>query len=252
MADATRISWADATFNPWWGCVEVSPACDHCYARDFAKYASPGLWGLHAPRRFFGDRHWDEPFRWHRRAEKAGKRHRVFCASMADVLEERHDAVGREMDRARERLWSTITNTPALDWLLLTKRPQNYRRLVPGEILALPNVWPGTTAECDVYRWRVDRLLHLSCRGPRWVSYEPVLGPLSAEPGISWYIVGGESGPVHRPMDLAWLENLIHGCRTHGAAVFVKQDSARRPRTQGRIPEALWVRDFPQHVATGA
>ena len=62
MGDTTAISWADATFNPWWGCVEVSPACDHCYARDFAARTWPGLWGAEAPRRFFGDKHWNEPF----------------------------------------------------------------------------------------------------------------------------------------------------------------------------------------------
>src|SRR5215471_6377028 len=121
MGERTAISWCHHTFNPWWGCVEVSPACDHCYARDFAVRTSPGLWGHDAPRRFFSDQHWEEPLRWSRRAEGAGERRRVFCASMADVLEERDDGVGRALDEARERLWFTIAGTPALDWLVLTK-----------------------------------------------------------------------------------------------------------------------------------
>ncbi|HXJ77945.1 MAG TPA: DUF5131 family protein [Candidatus Methylomirabilis sp.] len=246
MGERTTISWCDHTFNPWWGCVEVSPACDHCYARDFAHRTSPGLWGHEASRRFFGDRHWTEPLRWSRRAEAAGQRRRVFCASMADVLEERDDVVGRELDQTRQRLWSTIAGTPALDWLLLTKRPQNYRRLVPAEILARPNVWPGTTVESADYTWRADALLNLDCAGPRWVSYEPTLGPLSAIPGIAWYIVGGESGPIHRPMDPAWIEGLLEGCRRYGAALFVKQDSGRWPGKQGRIADALWVQEFPR------
>src|SRR5262249_43278041 len=150
------------------------------------------------------------------------------------------------LGRARQRLWSTIADTPGLDWLLLTKRSQNYRRLVPAGILARPNVWPGTTVESSDYTWRADALVHLPCAGPRWVSYEPVLGPLSAIPGIAWYIVGGESGPIRRPMDLAWLEELLRGCRKHGAAVFVKQDSGRRPGMHGRIPAALWVQEFPR------
>src|SRR5262249_24238059 len=97
------------------------------------------------------------------------------------------------------------------DWLLLTKRPQNYRRLVPAELLGLPNVWPGTTVESADYAWRADALLNLACAGPRWVSYEPALGPLSAITGIDCYIVGGESGPVHRRMEVAWLEELLRG-----------------------------------------
>src|SRR5262245_11351705 len=145
MGERTAISWCHHTFNPWWGCVEVSPACDRCYAREFANRVGQAAWGADAPSRFFKGQHWEAPIRWHRRADKRSERHRVFCASMADVLETRDDEVGREMDHARQRLWTTIARTPALDWLLLTKRPQNYRRLVPGEILALPNVWPGTT-----------------------------------------------------------------------------------------------------------
>jgi len=246
MGEKTAITWCDHTFNPWWGCVEVSPACDHCYARDYAARLAPGFWGADAPRRFFGDKHWDEPFRWHRRARAAGVRRRVFCASMADVLEERDDDVGRQLTQARERLWGTIVGTPALDWLLLSKRPQNYRRFVPAEILALDNVWPGTTAESDGFRWRVATLRGLACAGPRWVSYEPALGPLTRVEGIGWYIVGGESGPRHRAMSLEWLARFVGECREAHVPVFVKQDSGLRAGQQGRIPQALWVQEFPR------
>src|SRR5262245_27940087 len=140
MGYVTSISWCDHTFNPWWGCVEVSPACDHCYARQEAKRYGHAVWGSDAPRRFFGNRHWSEPIKWNRRAQRDGVRRRVFCASMADVLEERDDVVGRELDTARRGLWDVIANTDQLDWLLLTKRPAGYRRLVPREILARPNV----------------------------------------------------------------------------------------------------------------
>lgn len=246
MAEQTGITWAHSTFSPWHGCVEVSPGCDNCYARDFSARLGYRVWGKDAARRFFGDKHWEEPFRWHRRAERLGERRRVFCASMADILEERDDAEGDLMRQARHRLWFVILNTPSLDWLLLTKRPQNYRRLVPAEILARPNVWPGTTVESQDYQWRADALLDLACAGPRWVSYEPALGPLSATPGIAWYVVGGESGPAARPMDLAWIQEILRGCRTHGAACFVKQDSGRAPGQQGRIPDISWIKEFPQ------
>jgi Protein of unknown function (DUF5131) len=111
MAKQTGISWAHHTFQTWWGCVEVSPACDNCYARELAASPLHGfseqgkrgfpIWGKDAPRRFFGEAHWREPLGWNRQAERAGERHRVFCASMADVLETRSDAVGEQMDRER-------------------------------------------------------------------------------------------------------------------------------------------------------
>src|SRR5687767_4989547 len=123
MGQKSKIEWTDSTFNPWWGCVEVSPACDHCYARTFAKRTGHSVWGKDAPRRIFGDTHWSEPLKWNRKAEAFGVRHKVFCASMADVMES-----GIHLDGQRERLWALIEASPWLDWLLLTKRPQNFRR----------------------------------------------------------------------------------------------------------------------------
>lgn len=262
MGKDTGITWTDHTFNPWWGCVEVSPACDHCYARELAASKLHGfseqgtrgvaIWGKDAPRRFFGDTHWQQPVTWNRQAERAGERRRVvFCASMADVLETRSDAVGERLDAERERLWRLIAGTPGLDWLLLTKRPQNYRRLVPPGILALPTVWPGTTVESADYLWRAEELLRLGCAGPRWISYEPALGPLdfgeALGPGrLAWIVVGGESGPTRRRMNLVWLEDLAGQCQRARAALFVKQDSATLSGKQGRIPAALWARkEFP-------
>src|SRR5262245_40013414 len=134
MAEQTAIAWCHATFNPWWGCVEVSPGCDNCYARDLAKIYGPRVWGKDAPRRFFGPKHWQEPLRWNAKAEAAGERRRVFCASMADVFEERDDQIGRFLAAERFKLWNLIAATPWLDWLLLTKRPAGMRRLLPKEI----------------------------------------------------------------------------------------------------------------------
>src|SRR5262245_39758568 len=123
MGKTTAISWAHHTFNPWWGCVEVSPACDFCYARTWAARRGHAVWGKDAPRRFFGDNLWRQPLAWNRAAARAGERRRVFCASMADVLEQRSDAVGERMEAERSRLWGLIRATPYLDWLLLSKRP---------------------------------------------------------------------------------------------------------------------------------
>jgi protein gp37 len=260
MAEKTGIGWTWNTFNPWWGCVEVSPACDHCYAREWA--ARPGsitsregliVWGKDAPRRPASENYWQDPARWNRRAQRTGIRERVFCASMADIGEERSDDVGRQLDAWRDRLWSVIESTPYLDWQLLTKRPRLYTSMSPRSILALPNVWPGVTCENADYGWRLDQLTEVECTGPRWVSYEPALGPLPWErwltptPRLGWVIIGGESGKddERRTLDLAWLRDAVAACRAARIPVYVKQDTARRAGQQGRIPDELWIHEWP-------
>lgn len=245
MGKDSAIEWTHHTFNPWWGCARVSPGCEHCYAEAFAKRTGKAKWGVSEPRRFFGDAHWLEPLKWNAAAEKAGERHRVFCASMADVFEDR-----RDLDASRLRLWSLIADTPHLDWLLLSKRPENMTKMLPwtrddaaarGLGRPWPNVWIGATVEDQK---RADRLLDL-VQVPavvRFLSCEPLLGPVSLgllgnlpktiEPDymnspvhyhIHWVIVGGESGPGARPFDLAWARSIVAECRTVGVAVHVKQ-----------------------------
>src|SRR5687767_5634241 len=128
MAKDSRIEWTHHTFNPWWGCVKVSPACAHCYAESWAHRLGAKLWGRDAPRRFFNDEHWKHPIRWNSEAERAGVRRRVFCASMSDVFE-----IRAELNPWRAKLWPLIERTPWLDWLLLTKRPQNIQRMAPWD-----------------------------------------------------------------------------------------------------------------------
>jgi protein gp37 len=244
MAEKTSIAWCHATFNPWWGCVEVSTECDRCYARELSQRLGRARWGKDAPRFFFGDKHWAGPGAWNRKAAAAGERRRVFCASMADVCEERDD-----LEPHRQRLWTLIRETPALDWLLLTKRAGAMGRLIPADILALPYVWPGVTCGHPDSQWRVEKLVELECAGPRWVSAEPLLDALRLEPWlgrIGWVITGGESGSGYRVMDLAWLRALVDQCRDARSAIFVKQDSGPRSGQQGRIPDELWVQEWPR------
>src|SRR4030095_14278146 len=107
MAKNSQIEWTHHTFNPWWGCQKVSPACDNCYAELWAKRMGRQLWGKDAPRRFFSEAHWREPLKWNHNAQVAGIRERVFCASMADVFERRSD-----LTEQRLRLWELIRSTP--------------------------------------------------------------------------------------------------------------------------------------------
>src|ERR1039458_2213458 len=127
MAENSKIEWTDHTFNPWWGCTPVSSACDFCYAEALSKRFGKDLWG-NKPRQRTSAQNWNQPRKWNRQAEKMGVRYRVFCASMADVFD---NQVPTEW---RDDLWQLIRETPHLDWLLLTKRPQNISKMLPPAI----------------------------------------------------------------------------------------------------------------------
>lgn len=125
MAENSKIEWTNHTFNPWRGCQKVSPGCQHCYAETLSKRnpAVLGEWGPNGKRVIASEAHWRLPLKWNKAAKLAGERHRVFCASLADVFEDRPELVA-----PRVRLFHLISETPNLDWLLLTKRPENIRR----------------------------------------------------------------------------------------------------------------------------
>jgi protein gp37 len=149
MGVETGIMWTNHTFNPWWGCTKVSPGCDNCYAETFDKRVhgvGKGHWGKDAPRRTFGDKHWNEPLKWNKAAEKAGKPALVFCASMADWCDA--DAPPGALE-SLHALWRA---TPWLRWQMLTKRPGRIARSLPaGWGQGYPNVWLGTTVEDRVH-----------------------------------------------------------------------------------------------------
>jgi protein gp37 len=259
----TSIAWTHYTFNPWWGCVKVSPGCEHCYAEAWAHRMGKDLWGPASTteRRFFGDAHWREPIVWARRRRRGDARHLVFCASMADVFEE-VGAAGR-IPEARARLWRLIEETPDLTWQLLTKRPENVARMVPVEWERdgwPANVWLLTTVE-DQQR-ADERLPEFLCLRAKvkGVSCEPLLGPLDLSrylrgwqpepvhvcgsdpelcearcpdveqvesPRLSWVIVGGESGHEARPFDQAWARSIRDQCVDHRVPFFMKQCGSR-------------------------
>ncbi len=226
MAKNSKIEWTNHTFNPWWGCSRVSPACDHCYAETWAKRVGQDLWGKEAPRRFFGDTHWSEPLKWQKEAKQFNERRRVFCASMADVFEDRSD-----LDSSRLRLWQLIERTPNLDWLILTKRPQKIKKLSPWAEGAIwpPNIWLGTTVENQKFaKLRLPHLLKHKT-SVHFVSCEPLLGHIDlsewllSEQKLNWIIAGGESGPGARPMDPEWARSLRDQAKKHKAAFHFKQ-----------------------------
>jgi protein gp37 len=262
MARQTAIAWADATFNPWLGCLRVSPACDHCYAAALAKRTgrrdSHGrdLWHPRADRVRTRPAYWAQPIAWNRAALAAGIRRRVFCASMADVFD------NKPPQAWRADLWALIRATPALDWLILTKRPQNAPAMLPGDWGAgYPNVWLGTTTENQLEAAR--RIPHLVALPAtiRFLSVEPMLEPLDLDPWLDelgWVICGGESGVGNRsrPMDPAWVRQLRDQVQPRGIALFVKQTGSNRAlwpgvrhlkgETPSEWPADLRIQDFPR------
>ena len=249
MGESSSIGWTNATFNIVLGCTPVSPGCANCYAEKLAKRNRVG-WGPNAARRTLADSTWAKPLAWNRKAARDGVRRRVFCGSMGDVFED-HPTVNRE----RQRLWPLIRQTPGLDWLLLTKRPERINKCLPddwGED-GYPNVWIGTSIEDQP---RADeRLGHLAnsyANGRTFVSAEPLLGPIDMGRMlmfIRWVIVGGESGPGFRPMEPEWADSIRQQCEEAEArngspvAFFYKQDAAYR---SGTIAEpGRWPQDFP-------
>ena len=221
MAKNSRIEWTDHTFNPWWGCVKVSPACEHCYAETWAKRLGKNIWGKRADRRFLSDNNWLQPLKWNADANAKGQRARVFCASMADVFEDR-----RDLDDERQRLFKMISNTHSLDWLLLTKRTDMIQTLAPWGASWPDNVWIGTTVEDQR---RANERLPLLAKIPavvRFISAEPLLGPLNLEPwleNLDWVILGGESGAKSRPSNPKWFNDVVNQCVSAGVAVHFKQ-----------------------------
>lgn len=223
MAENTRIEWAHHTFSPWIGCQRVSPGCEHCYAEQWAKRYRFVEWGATGERVKTSASYWRQPLRWDKQAIALGIRYRVFCASMADVF----DAKAPEV--VRRALWELISQTSNLDWLVLTKRPENFGSMLPadwGE--GYPNVWLGVTAENQECANTRIPLLKAQAAKRRFVSAEPLLGPInlfraSADNGIDWLIVGGESSRHARPMNPEWVRALRDQCGKIAIPFFFKQ-----------------------------
>lgn len=311
MGKDSKIEWCHHTFNPWWGCEKVSPACAHCYAETWAKRCGADVWGAKAERRVFGVKHWNEPLRWNKLAAKqrvisngqvlsqwgtcetAGEpeslrvqfdfddgftgemrpeewealkpfRPRVFCASMADVFEDRP-----ELMLERLRLLKLIFDTPNLDWLLLTKRPGNVMRML-GDCLGVlwlgmteanspfsnwldgwhlgrapENVWMGTTVEDQVRaEERVPVLLGIPAK-VRFLSCEPLLGPVLLDNSVtSWLSCTSAQGEpeVQQGTDVDCCESFSdHGDHFHGIDWVI---AGGESGPQARPMDAEWARSL--------
>lgn len=247
------------TFNPWIGCTKVSDGCKFCYAETLMDNRYGRVkWGPQGTRSKTSDAYWRKPFAWNEKAKQLGVRLKVFCASLADVFEDRPELI-----EWREELLALILDTPNLNWLLLTKRPQNVEQMV-DEILGpvrlgwddLPNVWIGTSVENQyAANERIPHLLSIPAR-VRFLSAEPLLGNVwiggkdwseIPKPKVDWVIVGAESGPNHRVMNLSWAHYLRLQCRLMHIPFFMKQLGGHPDKRHdiSRFPVDLQIREFP-------
>jgi protein gp37 len=244
----SKIQWTDHTFNPWIGCAKVHAGCTHCYAEELmATRYGRVEWGKDGTRA--RTKTWGDPIRWDRAAAAAGVRAKVFCASLADVFELR-----AELAPWRADLFRLIDRTPNLDWLLLTKRPENVASMwhsltyvdesgnewgesKPTAVrFKRENVWLGTSpCNQETADKAIPSLLESrDLAKVLFLSAEPLIGPvdLSAylpsfrDPQrsfVDWVIVGGESGHGARPCAKEWVRSLVNQCEAAGVACFVKQ-----------------------------
>jgi protein gp37 len=226
VTENSKIEWTDHTFNPWLGCTRVSPGCEHCYAEALSKRTGLVGWGVGSTRRHTSADYWRAPVRWNAKAAKQGRRFSVFCASMADVFDD-HPSVRPEW---RGDLWKLIADTPCLDWLLLTKRPENWAKFLPAR--SPGSKWAHVRIGCTIEDQRRfdERAPHMIREhGHGWqtfVSYEPALGPVDFAPAIhaiGWLIAGDESGHGARRSDENWYRDARDVCRSAGVPFFLKQ-----------------------------
>jgi protein gp37 len=243
MADKSAIEWTEATWNPVTGCDRVSSGCDHCYALTLAarlkamgqpKYqrdGDPRTSGLG-----FGvtvhPAELEVPRRWRRPRV-------IFVNSMSDLF---HPQVSADFVA---RVFEVMAATPQHTYQVLTKRPKRARQLLRDRA-PVPNIWLGVSIEDDRVVDRAEVLREVPV-AVRFLSLEPLLGPLPSLDlaGIDWVIVGGESGPDHRPMRREWVLDLRDRCQAAGVPFFFKQWGGPTPKSGGRVLEERTWDEMP-------
>lgn len=225
----TKIRWTDETWNPTTGCSRISAGCKNCYAEQislrFGHSAKPWTARNAADNVVLHPERLRKPYTW--RSPK-----RVFVNSMSDLF---HELIPDEYVAAVFRVMEEL---PQHTFQVLTKRPHRAA-LWPGPWPA--NVWMGTSVENRKVLYRLDELRRCPAQ-VRFVSAEPLIGPLGAIDltGIAWVIVGGESGPRHRPLDKAWARHIRDQCIASGVAFFFKQDSGPRTEMRPWLDGLIW------------
>ena len=231
---ASRIEWTEATWNPVTGCSKCSSGCKNCYAERMAtrlramgqpKYRNGFRVTVH-PRAL------PVPIAWR-------KPRMVFVNSMSDLFHEKvpDDFIMQVFEVMSDACWHTFQ--------ILTKRPHRLEEL-NGSIRWPTNVWMGVTVEEGAYTDRLEPL-RASDAAVKFVSFEPLLGSISDPDldGIDWAIVGGESGPGARAIELQWVLDIRDACVRKSVPFFFKQWGGVRKTKAGRLLEGREWNQLP-------
>ena len=241
MGDKSTIEWTDATWNPVTGCTKVTRGCDNCYAERFAERFR-GTIGHHFESGFdltLRPERLSQPLRW--------KRPRmIFVNSMSDLF---HKDIPKDFI---DRVFDTMEAADRHVFQVLTKRSSlmgNYLRHRYGSELTPRHIWCGVSVEDEMATARVQHLQKAPV-SVRFLSIEPLLGPVGDMDieGISWVIVGGESGPKARPMELPWVLDIRDLCAREGVPFFFKQWGGRTPKSGGRLLEGIEHNAKPDYL----
>lgn len=234
MGDYSAIEWTDATWNPVTGCSKVSPGCKNCYAerlslqlkkRGVAKYSRGFRLTVHRDA-FHVPLHWKRP-------------RKIFVNSMSDLF---HQDVPFG---TIERIYDVMVRADWHIYQILTKRPHIMARFLQGREVP-DHIWVGTSIELRQYLVRLDDLRKIDAR-VRFISFEPLLGSIGPcdLTGIAWAIVGGESGPNYRPVEVDWIRELRDLCLAQGVRFFFKQWGGLKPKSGGRLLDGRTWEEYP-------
>lgn len=238
----SEIKWCGPTFNIVEGCSEVSPGCDNCYAKRNNTRWGKNNWD--GALRIMKDSNWENPPKWQRKAVKEGTNPLVFCGSMCDVFDKNIP------DSERNKLFKLIKNTPNLIWLLLTKRAPNIKKYLPDDWGPdYDNVWLGVSVENKKHGLpRINDLKKIPAK-LSFLSCEPLLEDLGTLDltGISWVIVGGESGAKvkRRPMKKEWVYNIKRQCEEQGVTFFFKQWNGDKKNPDDHLLDGKLYQNWP-------
>jgi protein gp37 len=222
MSLESAIEWTDATWNPTTGCTKVSPGCAHCYIERTPPFRIGGRRFVRGTTdvRLHDDR-LDAPLHWRRPR-------RVFVNSLSDLY---HDEIPLPFI---QRVFETMATASWHQFQILTKRSERLRQIA-SELPWAPNIWQGVSVENAAHLFRIQELQEVPV-AVRFLSVEPLLGPINhlLLDGISWVIVGGESGPNRRPADPAWVRDIRDQCLAESVPFFFKQWGGRTAKSLGR------------------
>ena len=246
MSDKSKIEWTDATWNPVRGCTKISPGCKHCYAEKFAERFR-GVAG-HPYEKGFDQRlvpeKLNEPLGWKRPR-------RIFVNSMSDLFHA--DVPAAYIEKVAQVMAKADWHT----YQVLTKRSHRMSEFLRGslrEIAQLRHIWWGVSVEDRKYGLPRIAPLQAAPAAVRFLSIEPLLEDLGEfdMAGISWAIVGGESGPGARPMDASWVRGIRRQCKKSRVAFFFKQWGGVQKHRHGRELDGRTWDELPSQGAASA